>query len=101
LASVRHPNEGAPPQARRARKMRLGAAGLGFATMVGAAFESAVHPSFKRMVARCKGENQDGDRAVRRAGVVGLGGIENAAVGRIEARLSQSANGAGCGEEGR
>jgi hypothetical protein len=45
--------------------------------VIGAAFTRALHPRRDIVVGRLNGQHHDGDRAVCRAGVVGLGRIEN------------------------
>ena len=51
------------------------------------------------MVGRLEGQHHDGDRAVRRAGIIGLRRIEDAAVRRIESGLRDRAHRARGGEE--
>ena len=51
LARIGHADEGVAPQARRAVAMRVGAARLGDAAMIGAAFQRPLHPGVERMVA--------------------------------------------------
>ena len=64
-----------------------------------AAFARALHPWRHIVVGRLEGQHHDGDRTICRAGVVGLGRIEDAAVRGIEAGLRDRAHGAGCGKE--
>ena len=89
FARIGHADEGVAPEARGAFAMRVDAAGLGDAAVVGATFERALHPGVERMVARFEGEHHDRDRAVGGAGVVGLRGIEDAAVRRDRGRLAR------------
>ena len=81
------------PQARRAVAMRVGAAGLGDAAMIGATFERAFHPGVERMVARLESQHHDRDGAVAGAGVVGLPRVEDPAVRGIETGLRDRADG--------
>ena len=77
----------------------LRAARLRRAAMIGAALARALHPRSDIVVRRLEGQHHDGDRAIGRAGVVGLGRIEDAAVRRVEAGLRDRAHGARRGEE--
>ena len=94
LHRVGHADEGVAPHAGRALAMRVGAARLRRAAVIGAAFARALHPRLDVVVGRLEGQHHDGDRAVGRAGVVGLGRIEDAAVRRIEPGLRDRAHGA-------
>ena len=76
-----------------------GAARLRRAAVIGAAFERALHPRLDVVIGRLERQHHDGDRAVGRAGVVGLGRIEDAAIRRIEPGLRDRAHGARGGEE--
>src|SRR5262245_18885012 len=67
--------------------------------MVGCALERAAHPRVQRMVGRFEREQQDGLNARARAGVLGLAGIEEAAVGGVEPCLSDCPYGPRAGKK--
>src|SRR5215472_425786 len=88
FAPIGHADEGVAPDARGTGAMRILLAGdFWRAAVIGADLERALHPGLDRMVARFEGEHHDRRAAVAGAGVLGLGGIEDAAVRGIKSRL--------------
>ena len=96
---VGHADEGIAPHTGRAFAVRLSAGRLGRAAVISTAFTRPLHPRSDIVVGRLEGQHHDGDRAIRRARVVGLGRIEDAAVRGIEAGLRDCAHGVCCGRE--
>ena len=67
--------------------------------MIGAAFEGAAKPSLERVIGGFEGKDHDRVAAVARPGLVGLRGIEDPAVRRIESGLRDHAHRPRGGEE--